>query len=83
MIDANYNVISQNNCSENLLSGIALMSSSGNIISENDCNNNSESGISINDFFEINARDNILYGNKIAGNLNGIHFSEADLNDVL
>ena len=82
VLDANYNIIDQNDCSENLLSGIALMSSSGTIISKNDCNNNGESGISINDFFDINARDNILYGNKIAGNLNGIHFSEADLNDV-
>ena len=82
VIDANYNIINQNNCSENLLSGIALMSSSGTVISNNDCNNNGESGISINDFFGINARDNILYGNKIAGNLNGIHFSEADNNDV-
>ena len=80
--DANYNIVNQNNCSENLLSGIALMSSSGNVISENDCNNNGASGIYIDDSFETNARDNILYGNKITGNLNGIHFSEADNNDV-
>ena len=80
--NANYNIINQNNCSENLLSGILLMSSSGTIISKNDCNNNGESGISITDPLEINAKDNILYGNKIAGNLNGIYFSEADNNDV-
>ncbi|MHA1319540.1 MAG: right-handed parallel beta-helix repeat-containing protein [Promethearchaeota archaeon] len=82
VIDANYNIVTQNICSENLLSGIGLWSSSGNVISKNDCNDNGESGISITDPFDINARDNILYGNKIVGNLNGINFSEADNNDV-
>ncbi len=80
--DANYNIISQNNCSENLLSGIWVASSSGTVISLNDCNDNGESGIYVFDPLEINARDNILYGNMITGNLNGIHFSEADNNDI-
>jgi len=81
-VNANYNIINQNNCSENLLSGIALITSSGTIISKNDCNNNGESGISIIGSDYTDARDNILYGNMIAGNLNGIHFSEADKNDI-
>ena len=81
-VNANYNIINQNNCSENLLSGIALITSSGSIISKNDCNNNGESGISIIGSDYTDARDNILYGNRIAGNLNGIHFSEADKNDI-
>ena len=80
--NANYNIISQNNFSENLLSGIWVASSSNTILSKNDCNNNGESGISITNPVETYARDNILYGNKIAGNLNGIHLSEANNNDI-
>ncbi|NVM20007.1 MAG: right-handed parallel beta-helix repeat-containing protein, partial [Candidatus Lokiarchaeota archaeon] len=82
ILNANYNTVSQNIFSENLLSGIWVASSSGTIIMKNDCSNNGESGISVTDLFGIGARDNILYGNNIENNINGIYFSEADNNHI-
>jgi len=82
-INSNYNTISNNDCRKNLLSGILVGASHCNIISQNTCKKNGESGISIIDLYEMNAENNIIYGNTINNNLKGIFFSNVDNNDIL
>jgi len=84
---ADYNVITNNDCKENFGSGITLSTSNGNIITHNNCSNNGENGIFLVDWYDpmrmVNqTANNILYRNYIENNLNGIHFLEADKNDV-
>lgn len=80
-----YTAVKQNDCTNNLDSGIVIASAHKNIIEKNDCNENAGAGISLVNIGapEHSPKDNIIYANTIENNNAGIYSDDADINDVL
>jgi len=82
-LDSNYNMVSKNLCTRNSDTGIVVGSSFGNSIFENFCRRNDLTGIAIVDWYYFGAEDNLIYGNTIARNVNGIYLANVDNNEIV
>lgn len=80
-----YTSIKQNECNNNLDSGMVIASAHKNIIEKNDCYGNAGAGISLINVGEPehSPKDNIIYANTIENNNAGIYSDDADINDLL
>ncbi|MBY8989042.1 MAG: right-handed parallel beta-helix repeat-containing protein [Candidatus Lokiarchaeota archaeon] len=81
-----YTAIKQNDCINNLDSGIVIASAHKNIIEKNDCYENAGAGIALLNIGgdpEYSPKDNIIYANNIENNNAGIYSDDADINDIL
>ena len=80
-----FNTIKQNDCSNNLDSGIVIESSHKTIIEQNICIRNGGAGIAFTNENEPehSPKDNIVYKNIIESNYLGVYSTDADKNDFL
>ncbi len=80
-----FTTVKQNDCKNNLDSGIVISSAHKNIIEKNDCVENANAGIALinEDIPSSSPKDNIIYANNLENNLIGIFLNDADMNDFL